>query len=164
MSARHLCIAVACILSVAVFTLPFARAQHGSEGTVTVSVVDPSGEVIQGAQLELRDLTSGDVRIASTGDRGTYSFVNLSLGKFRLTVSKSGFQKEVFNSVISEAAQTTDITAALKIGATSQTVEVNASATPVIEETSNAIGTTTALKQIEALPIQGRDLTQLSQL
>jgi hypothetical protein len=164
MSARHICIAVACILLVTVFTLPFAWAQHGSEGTVTVSVVDPAGEVIQGAQLELRDLTSGDVRIASTGDRGTYTFVNLSLGKFRLTISKSGFQKEVFNSVVSEAAQTTDITAALKIGATSQTVEVDASATPVVEETSNAIGTTIDLKQIEDLPIQGRDLTQLSQL
>ena len=66
-------------------------AQHGSEGTVTVSVVDPTGGVVQGAQLELRDLTSGDVRTAVTGDRGTYTFVNLSLGKFSLTITKAGF-------------------------------------------------------------------------
>ncbi|MGH9528849.1 MAG: carboxypeptidase-like regulatory domain-containing protein, partial [Terriglobales bacterium] len=144
--------------------IPQAWAQHGSEGTVTVSVVDPTGSVIPGAQLELLDLATGDTRTAVTGDKGTYTFVNLSLGKFLLTVSKEGFQKAVFNSVVSEAAQTTDINAALKIGTASQTIEVNATASPVIEETSNAIGTTVDLKQIEDLPIQGRDLSQLTHL
>jgi hypothetical protein len=152
------------LVLLAICTVPATWAQRGSEGTVAVSVVDPSGEVVQGAQLELRDLTSGDVRTAATGDKGTYTFVNLSLGKFRLTVSKAGFRNEVFNDVLSQAAQTTDITAALKVGTTTETVEVNAAATPVVEETSNAIGTSVDLKQIEDLPIQGRDLTQLSQL
>ncbi|MFI5070506.1 MAG: carboxypeptidase regulatory-like domain-containing protein [Terriglobales bacterium] len=161
--ARGLRISVACLLLILGLNLS-SFAQHGSEGTVTVTVVDPSGSVVQGAQLELRDLTSGDVRTAVTGDKGTYTFVNLSLGKFKLTVSKTGFQNEAFNSVVSEAAQTTDLTATLQIGVTTTTVEVEASATPVIEETSNAIGTTIDLKQIEDLPIQGRDLTQLSRL
>ncbi len=160
--ARALRISIACLLLILGLNLS-SVAQHGSEGTVTVTVVDPSGSVVQGAQLELRDLTSGDVRTAVTGDKGTYTFVNLSLGKFKLTVSKTGFQNEVFSSVVSEAAQTTDINAILKIGATTETVEVEASATPVIEESSNAIGTTIDLKQIEDLPIVGRDLTQLSQ-
>jgi hypothetical protein len=152
------------LMLLVVCIVPFTFAQHGSEGTVTVSVVDPSGGLVQGAQLQLRDLTSGDVRTAVTGDRGTYTFVNLPLGKFSLTISKSGFEKEVFNSVVSQAAQTTDISASLKVGAATVTMEVEASATPVIEETSNAIGTTVDLRQIEDLPIEGRDLTQLSQL
>ncbi len=152
--ARGLRITVACLLLILGLNLS-SVAQHGSEGTVTVTVVDPSGGVVQGAQLELRDLTSGDVRTAVTGDKGTYTFVNLSLGRFKLSVSKSGFQNEVFNSVVSEAAQTTDLTATLQIGVTTTTVEVEASATPVVEESSNAIGTTIDLKQIEDLPILG---------
>jgi hypothetical protein len=152
------------LIALALCAVPGSWAQRGSEGTVTVSVVDPSGGVVQGAQLELRDLTAGDIRAAVTGDRGTYTFVNLPLGKFSLTISKSGFEKEVFGSVVSQAAQTTDITATLKIGATTITMQVEASATPVVEESSNAIGTTVDLKQIEDLPIEGRDLTQLSQL
>jgi hypothetical protein len=154
----------ALLILLAICAVPHTWAQHGSEGTVTVSVVDPSGGVVEGAQLQLRDLTSGDVRTAVTGDRGTYAFVNLPLGRFSLTVSKTGFEKEVFRSVVSQAAQTTDINAALKVGAATITVEVDASATPVIEETSNAIGTSVDLKQIEDLPIEGRDLTQLSYL
>ncbi|MFZ0814996.1 MAG: carboxypeptidase-like regulatory domain-containing protein, partial [Candidatus Sulfotelmatobacter sp.] len=152
------------LIMLALCIAPSTWAQHGSEGTVTVSVVDPTGGVVQGAQLELHDLTSGDVRTAVTGDRGTYTFVNLSLGKFSLTVTKVGFEKEVFKSVVSQAAQTTDITASLKVGAATITMEVDASATPVVEESSNAIGTTVDLKQIEDLPIEGRDLAQLSTL
>jgi hypothetical protein len=144
--------------------VPSTWAQHGTEGTVAVSVVDPTGGVVQGARLELRDLTSGDIRTAVTGDRGTYTFVNLSLGKFGLTIIKTGFEKEVFNSVVSQAAQTTDVNATLKVGAATITMEVNASATPVMEESSNAIGTTIDLKQIEDLPLEARDLTSLSYL
>ena len=143
--------------------VPSAWAQ-GSTGTVAVTVLDPSGRVVSGAQLELQDTSTGDVRKAETSDSGTYSFVNLSLGAYKLTISKSGFQDVAFNDVVSQAARTTDVTANLKIGVQGQTVEVNASATPVIEESSNAIGTTVNLKQIEDLPIQGRDLTQLSRL
>jgi Carboxypeptidase regulatory-like domain len=146
------------------YIVPSPLAQHGSEGTIAVSVVDPSGGMVQGAELQLRDLTSGDVQTAVTGDKGTHTFVNVPLGRFSLTISKAGFQKEEFDSVVSQAAQTTDINAALKVGAAAITVEVKAIASPVIEETSNAIGTTVDLKQIEDLPIEGRDLTQLSYL
>src|SRR5262249_43345624 len=45
-----------------------------------------------------------------------------------------------------------------------ETVEVSSSASPLIEETSNAVGTTVDLKQIESLPLLGRDLTALSRL
>src|ERR1700678_3113822 len=114
------------LVLLALCVVPSALAQHGTEGTVVVSVVDPSGGLVQGANLELRDLTSGEVRSAVTGDRGTYTFVNLPLGKFSLAITKTGFEKEVFRSVASQAAQTTDITASLKIGAATITMEVNA--------------------------------------
>src|ERR1035437_10747698 len=79
--------------------VPFICAQHGSEGTVTVTVLDSTGSVVQGAQLELRDLTTNDVSKGETQEKGTHTFVNLSLGKYKLTVSKSGFQTQVFTDV-----------------------------------------------------------------
>jgi len=131
---------------------------------VVVTVVDPAGRVVPGANLELRDLSTNDMRKAITSDKGSYTFVNLSLGRFSLTISKDGFESEVHNNVVSEAAQTTSVNATLKVGMISVTVEVNATATPVLETTSNAIGTTLDLKQIEDLPVEGRDLTALTQL
>src|SRR5271157_2952841 len=147
-----------------VVSTPSLWAQHGTTGTVTVTVLDPSGSVVQGAQLELRDLTTNDVRKAETQDRGTYTFVNLSLGKYSLKVTKSGFRTQEFTDVVVQAAQTTDISATLKVGAISETVEVSGGTAPLVETTSNAIGTTVDLKQIEDLPLNGRDLTQLSNI
>ncbi len=63
-----------------------------------------------------------------------------------------------------QAARVTDVPVKLQVGATTQTVEVSGGATPVLETTSNAIGTTIDIKQIEDLPLQGRDLTQLADL
>jgi hypothetical protein len=158
----------ACVVIVlAAFLLmgaPDAQAQHGSEGTVTLTVLDSSGGVVQGAQLELRDLTTNDLRKAETQEQGTHTFVNLSLGKYKLTVSKAGFQTQVFTDVIVQAAQTTDISVMLRVGATNETVEVRGGTAPLVETTTNAIGTTIDLKQIEDLPLQNRDLTALSQL
>jgi len=160
-SAARIAIALAAFV---VIGAPGVLAQHGSEGTVTVTVLDPSGSVVQGAQLELRDLSTNDLRKGETQDKGTHTFVNLSLGKYKLTVTKTGFQTQVFTDVIVQAAQTTDISAALKVGTTSETVEVRGGTAPLVETTTNAIGTTVDLKQIEDLPLQNRDLTQFSTL
>lgn len=157
-----LILALACLALL--FWTPAALAQHGSEGTVAITVVDPSGSLVPGAQLELTETATGDKHTGTTSGSGTYTFVNLNIGRYKLTISMNGFQTQVFDNVISQAARTTDVKATLKVGTQSETVEVNASASPVIEQTSNAIGTTIDLKQIEDLPLFGRDLTQLSQL
>src|SRR6266496_2462407 len=121
--------------------IPAVQAQHGSEGTVTVTVLDPSGSVVQGADLELRDVATNSIRKATTQDQGVHTFPNLSLGKYTLTVKKAGFQSQEFTDVIIEAAKTTDIRANLKVGAVSETVQVNGGAAPLVETTTNAIGT-----------------------
>jgi hypothetical protein len=139
-------------------------AQHGSEGTVNVTVLDSSGGVVQGASLELQDTATNEVSKAETQSNGTYTFVNLSLGKYKLRVTKSGFKTQEFPDVVVQAAQTTDIKANLKVGAINETVEVSGGTAPLVETTTNAIGTTVDLKQIEDLPLEGRDLTSLSYL
>ena len=82
----------AAILLTVFLALPSALAQHGSEGTVTVTVLDPSGSVVPGAQLELRDLATNIVMKAEATEKGTHTFVNLPLGTYKLSVSKAGFQ------------------------------------------------------------------------
>lgn len=66
--------------------------------------------------------------------------------------------------VLVQVASVTDIAVSLKIGALAQTVEVSGEGVTVLQTSSNMIGTTIDLKQIEDLPITGRDLTQLSYL
>src|SRR5262249_21283613 len=132
-------------------------------GKVNVTVLDPQGRVVQGAQLELRDLATNDARTATTPDAGTYNFVNLSIGNYKLTVSKSGFQTQIIGPIVVEATQTNDVEARLKIGTTAETVEVQGQSTAV-ETTSNGITTTITPQQIENLPLNGRNVTQFASL
>jgi hypothetical protein len=144
--------------------VPSVWAQHGSEGKVVVTVLDQAANVVQGAQLELRDLATNDLRKAETQGAGMYSFINLPLGNYKLTVSKTGFKTQVYDAVVVEASKTTDISATLAVGALSEIVTVTAGEAPLVETTSSAIGTVIDLKQIEDLPLGGRDLTQMTQL
>src|SRR5579863_255184 len=141
-----------------------AWAQQSTAGTVTVTVVDQSGAVVSGAQLELRSLSTNSVRTAATQDSGVYSFVGLNVGTYSLTIAKQGFEKQVFDAVLVHAAQVTDLKAALSVGVATETVEVHETATPLIETTTNGIGTTVDMKQIEDLPLGGRDIANLSTL
>jgi hypothetical protein len=155
-------VAVLCLLALAV---PFAWGQAGgATGSVTVTVVDATGSVVADAALELRDLATNTVHRARTQEVGNYRFVNLPLGAYSLTVSKPGFETQVFSNVVVQAAQTTDLKAALTVGATTQTVEVAGEAAPILTATVNTIGTTITTTQVEGLPMQGRNVTQLTTL
>src|SRR5262249_40593170 len=91
---------IACLLMCAGVFTSMGRAQRGSQRSRAVTVQDLTCNVVQGPRLELTDPSPNDPRIAETQDRGTYPFVNLNIGAYRLTVTKSGFAQQVFDSVI----------------------------------------------------------------
>jgi hypothetical protein len=141
-----------------------AWGQMGSQGTISVAVVDQSGAVVPDADLTLQDLATNYVRTAVTQTAGAYTFVSLSLGNYKLTVSKSGFETQVFDAVTVQAVRVTDVKVTLKVGAMTTQVVVSERAVPIVETTSNAISGTVDLKQIEQLPMTGRNVTQLAYL
>lgn len=143
-------------------TAPPARGQQGAVGTVSVVVLDQSGAIVRGAQLTLQDLATNDVRKAVTDTGGTYTFTGLPIGTYKLTVTMTGFAAQVYDSVIVQGGRVTDVKAMLKVGAASEEVVVSASATPIIETSSNAIATTIDMKQIQDLPLGGRDVSRLA--
>ncbi len=141
---------------------PTAWAQQ-TLGTVSVTIVDPSGAVVPGAQLKLTDLATNDARTATTQEAGNYTFVNLNFGQYKLTVSLEGFETQSLD-VLVQSARTTDVKATLTVGAMQTVVEVAGGVAPLVESTTNAINTTIDMKQIEDLPLAGRNISQLSQL
>src|SRR5438876_9943240 len=112
---------------------PSAWAQMGSEGTVNVTVLDPTGGVVQGAKLALKDLASNEVRDAETQQLGAYSFVALPLGTYELTVLKDGFQTEVLGSVVVQGGRVTDVKVTIRVGAASEKVVVTSASAPLME-------------------------------
>src|SRR3954447_20386682 len=94
---------------------PPAQGQGGT-GSVTVTVQDPSGSLVPQAVLELRDQGTNNVRKAVTPATGTYTFANLSFGLYSLSVTATGFKREVVGNVQVQTARITEITTSLKLG------------------------------------------------
>lgn len=137
-------------------------AQMGATGTLSIIVQDQSGAVMPGASLMLREISTNSTRTASAQNSGSYTFVGLPPGTYELTVSKRGFQTQVFTEINVQAAGVTDVKATLNVGAVASRVTVTAQTTPIIAVTSNAIGTTISMKSIQDLPLPGRDVSQLA--
>jgi hypothetical protein len=155
---------LACFLAVVGLGVQPAFGQASSQGSINVTVLDPDGKVVPGAALALQDLSTNDIRNAVTSGDGSYTFVNLSLGTYKLTVAKKDFQSQVFTDVTVHATTVTDIAVNLKVGQSSETVEVRENETPLVESTSSVISTTIDVKQLEDLPLNGRDVSQLAYL
>lgn len=157
-----------CFASVLAMILCLAPAalwgQSGNQGSVVVTAQDGSGAIIPGADLELLELRSNSARKAQTGDKGTYTFVNLNIGVYRLTISHAGYQTKIYDAVLVESSSVTPVVAALPVGAVTETVRISAEATGVLETSSTELSTVINTKEIENLPLSGRSVTQLSSL
>lgn len=140
---------------------PRVVAQAGTQGRVEVTVDDVSGAVVPGATLKLVDHQTNDTYAATTNGSGAYTFVNLPIGIYSLTITRSGYATRVYSAVVVQSAQVTTLTAELSVGQATQTVHVAGETAPVLQTSSNQISTVIDVKQIQDLPLDGRNLNNL---
>jgi hypothetical protein len=63
----------------------------GNSGSVNGTVVDPTGAVVAGAQVEIRNPVSGYDRSATSDSPGKFAFTNIPFNPYHLTVTAAGF-------------------------------------------------------------------------
>lgn len=154
-------ISICCLLLLLAVCCP-AGAQDLSTGSLNVTVVDPKGAAINDATLELKDLGTNDLHSATTHGAGTAVIPFLTPAQYTLTVTHDGFGAKVYPLVTIQTSQVTDIKVTLTVGAATATVSVSGDSTPVLDTTSNTIADTLDMKQVQDLPLQGRDAYGLS--
>jgi hypothetical protein len=121
-------------------------------GSFTGTVKDASGKVIQGATVLLTNTGTTAVRTITTNAEGAYSFLNVDVGSYSITVTATGFNKGEFPGLVLQARDTQRIDAVLAVGGMSQTVVVNAGAAVVNTDTSN-LGETRTGVELDELPL-----------
>lgn len=137
----------------------FAQATSQIQGTV----LDASGSPVPGADVKATQTDTGTVRTAMTGSDGGYVLTSLALGPYRLEVSKSGFSTYVQTGIVLQVATNPTIDVQLKLGAVTETVQVEANAAQV-ETQNTSIGAVIENQRILDLPLNGRSATDLIQL
>jgi hypothetical protein len=151
-----------CGLALVTSNSSLALAQDLSTGALNITVQDSTGAAVNDAQIQLRDLGTNNVRSAVTKGAGGAVLSFLNPARYTLTVSKQGFETKVYPSVTVQTSQTTDMHVALSVGTTTQTVAVSGDTSPLIDSTQNTLATTIDLKQVDDLPIDGRDVFSLA--
>src|ERR1700733_3818214 len=106
-------------------------AQDLSTGSLNVTVTDSAGALIPGAKLVLKDLGTNDVHTVTTKGNGTIVIPCLNSAVYTLTVSKEGFNSSQYAKVTITTNQVTNLAVALKVGATTETVNVEADRSPI---------------------------------
>ena len=149
----------------AVALLMFSILSWGQSSTTSLrgTVLDPHHAIVIGAEVTLSNPSTGFSQSTKTDNQGTYQFLQIPPGTFNLTVSQAGFatiKREGLQLLVNVPA-TSDVT--LRVKGEMAVVEVASNMVQVNSEDAtlgNAFGT----QQIESLPFEGRDPTQILSL
>jgi len=150
-----------CVASLLIFSgLGNAQVDRGAIGG---AVTDPTGARVANAQIIITNIETGQPVRVSTDDQGNYSAKLLKIGTYSVSATKQGFETTVQTGVDVTVNQSARVDLILKLGATSERVEVTGAA-PLLQTESSSLGTLETERRISDLPLNGRDFIQLAYL
>ena len=144
----------------------FAAALYGQQGgdaVVVGTVLDTSQAAVQSARVTLTHLATGAVLQVLTGARGDYRTPPVRIGEYTIVIEAPGFKRFNQRGLVLDIGDVRQADAVLEVGQVVDRVEVVASA-PLLQTADSTVGTVVNNKQIEDLPLNGRDYLQLAAL
>jgi Carboxypeptidase regulatory-like domain len=132
-------------------------------GRILGTVTDQSGAAVSGAAVTVTDMQRGASRSLVTDEDGTYNAPNLSPGTYQVRIEGKGFKTIQRPNVLVEVAKDVKIDFTLQPGDVQQTVTVT-DEVPLLNTTSATLGGTLSNKEINDLPLNGRNYENLLQL
>ncbi len=152
---------------IAAVTLIFLLSATGycqvSTASINGTVSDPQGAIVIGAQLVLTNVQTSVEQRTSTNESGLYRFQNLTVGKYTLAATASGFQTKRLEPFTLQVGQVATLDFVLQVGAVSEQVTVEAAGVQV-QSASAELGTVVEQKHVVDLPLNGRNFTQMLML
>ena len=137
-----------------------ANAQE-STASIIGTVVDQSGATVKGATVTAKDVDRGTSQNTQTNDEGAYSFPRVPVGNYEVSVVAQGFQtakRPKFELILNQTAR---LDFQLKVGQTSEVVEITATA-PILETDSNLMGSLIDAQAAVELPLSTHNTNQLT--
>jgi hypothetical protein len=149
------------ISSIIFLTAGLACAQQAvNYATLNGLVSDPSGAVVEGADVTVRQLATNISSTRKTGHDGRFRFEYLSVGDYEVSVRHEGFE-EATRPVTLTVAADFDLPFSLVVGQSSIKIQVSADA-PVIESARTQVASTISQAEIKDLPLGGRNFFDIA--
>jgi len=132
-------------------------------GTISGTVTDSSGRVINKAEITITNVATGVTRVVTTNDEGFYSAPNLLPGTYELKFSASGFKVEARKNIELTVGALVGLDQTLRVGSISETVVVQ-SEIPAVQLSTSDLSAVVNATTVRELPLNGRSWTDLAQL
>jgi hypothetical protein len=129
-------------------------------GAINGTVTDPSGAVVPSAQVKATNKATGIEHATLSTSDGQFAFQDLPVGTYTVVVSAQGFPTFTVDDVLVAQGAIYTLPVTLKISQQATTVEVSAAAL-ALDTTSETQTTLVAGGDLQNLPLNGRDFTQL---
>ena len=145
------------------FMVLFCAGLFAQTSSITGNVTDPTGSVIPNANITITNMGTGAERIATSDAQGSYTIVQVPPGFYKVTAKAPGFADLIINRV--ELLVNEPATLGLrfsKLGSTTETVQVSASAVQV-NTTDASLGNAIGNNAILQMPMYARNVVNLLQ-
>jgi len=154
--------AVSILAFAALLMVPRAPAQTES-ATVLGRVTDPTGAVVNGVEVEIRNIDTNVATTSATNAEGLYSIHALPPGRYVIAVHKQGFKTVSVTGLSLNVQDNLVRNFILQVGAVSESITVNAESAK-INTTDATVSTVIDRNFAENLPMNGRSFQTLVQL
>jgi hypothetical protein len=139
-------------------------AAQSTSATLSGVITDEQRAVLRDAAITLTNLDTKGVRTVSSDDLGAFHVAGLAPGRYELRVTRSGFRTTVRTPIALTVGEEARIDPVLELASVNQEVNVQESRNAGIEPTKTVLGRTFTEREIDALPVPGRDFTTLATL
>jgi len=113
-----------------------------------------------GAKVQITNLGTNETRTTQSGSAGTYAFPNLNAGVYRVEVEMQGFKRFTQDRVEVQVDVATRVDPVLPVGNVTESVLVTTEAPP-LQTDSASLGTTIGQKEVESIPLSGRNVNNM---
>src|SRR5579872_1141814 len=145
------------------FAVPGRLQAQVDTGSILGTVTDASGASVTGAKVTLTNEGTGAELSTTTGADGGYKFTPVRIGSYKLSASLQGFQTVVQTGVSVNVGENVVVNFTLKPGTVTETVSVE-STIPVLQSQDASVGQVVDSRNVNNLPLNGRNFTFLAQL
>src|SRR5581483_7851780 len=138
----------------------FCAARADVTGAISGTVKDTAQAVVTGARVSIVNVQTNVSQESTTAADGTFHFLALQAGNYRITVTATGFQTYTDSGITLQVNDQLRLNVTLQVGTVAEHVDVSASAVHV--ETENTqLGDVIDSKKMLALPLNGRSYLDL---
>jgi hypothetical protein len=130
------------------------------KAAISGRVTDSSGAAVGGAKVNVKDVGTNATRSVATDPQGRYNVADLEIGTYEVQAEMTGFKKFVHGGLLLTVGTQVVVDIALEVGTAEQTISVEGQV-PQVDTTSSAIGNLIEPTQMQELPLNGRNYTQL---